>query len=265
MDGECLKCPSISSPDGLLVSGPGGAPREDGAASSSPAGPFAKEAPQTGVLTIRGSVGSSGNPGVLPDVPQVGWAYVAADPGVYGGVAAAEGDLICCVSASPVRWAVLLSDAADGNIVHRTGDEIVGGDKIFNNSVVTVAGHNSTRITLQMPDVVRGTATDVDSYATLAVIDSLGSSYNDTSARLAALEYKAPSATNPDYEVQLVAFSYTAAGEPEIGTAAIAAGRDAAGIPFSVAMPTSDQRSNGNDIVTRGWRITEAEIDALSA
>lgn len=113
MEDKCVSCPSISSPDGLIVPGPGGVPRADSAGSSSSEGPFAKEAPQTGHLIIMGTLGADGNPGSLPDVPKVGWAYVVEDPGTYGGVSATEGDIVYCMSLNPVKWGVLQADSDD--------------------------------------------------------------------------------------------------------------------------------------------------------
>lgn len=313
MDGECLKCPSISSPDGLLVSGPGGAPREDGAVSSSPAGPFAKEAPQTGGLTIRGSVGPSGNPGVLPGVPQVGWAYAAADPGVYGGLAATEGDLIYCVSASPVRWAILQSDsddagrdlvraslsfsasplpslsletetaagvssvqtvdvsalAVDESVVHKTGDEAITGVKVFSNAHQTDLDTDpelrASSILIKSPDLVRGVIPEHRRYVNLQLVDSTGTDIGHT-GRLGSMEYQSPFSNAGIYGVYIRCWKFlpSDAPNPSTGTS-LFVGYDENEISFATAPSTSNLRTNGTDIVTRDWRITEAEIDVLSA
>lgn len=114
MPDKCLDCPAPSADmDGFIVSGPGGAPRSEGSGVSSPEGPFVREAPQTGHVVIMGTLGADGNPGVLPDAPQVGWAYVAEDPGTYGGVQATEGDVVYCMSLNPVKWGVLQADSDD--------------------------------------------------------------------------------------------------------------------------------------------------------
>lgn len=114
MPDKCLDCPAPSADmDGFIVSGPGGVPRADSAGSSASEGPFAKEAPQTGHLVIMGTLGADGNPGSLPDVPKVGWAYVAEDAGTYGGVQATEGDMVYCMSLNPTRWGVLQADSDD--------------------------------------------------------------------------------------------------------------------------------------------------------
>ena len=114
MPDKCLDCPAPSADmDGFIVSGPGGAPRSEGSGVSSPEGPFVREAPQTGHVIIMGTLGADGNPGSLPDAPQVGWAYVAEDAGTYGGVQATEGDMVYCTSLNPVRWGVLQADSDD--------------------------------------------------------------------------------------------------------------------------------------------------------
>ena len=114
MPDKCLDCPAPSADmDGFIVSGPGGVPRSEGSGVSSPEGPFAKEAPQTGHVVIMGTLGVDGNPGSLPDAPQVGWAYIAGDAGEYGGVQATEGDMVYCMSLNPVKWAVLQADSDD--------------------------------------------------------------------------------------------------------------------------------------------------------
>lgn len=114
MPDKCLDCPAPSADmDGFIVSGPGGAPRSEGFGVSSPEGPFVREAPQTGHVVIMGTLGADGNPGSLPDAPQVGWAYVAEDAGTYGGVQATEGDMVYCMSLNPVRWGVLQADSDD--------------------------------------------------------------------------------------------------------------------------------------------------------
>ena len=121
MPDKCLECPAPSADmDGFIVSGPGGAPRSEGSGVSGSEGPFAKEAPQTGHVVIMGTLGADGNPGVLPDVPQVGWAYVAEDAGTYGGVSATEGDIVYCMSLNPARWGVLQADSDDA------GQSLVG-------------------------------------------------------------------------------------------------------------------------------------------
>ena len=114
MPDKCPGCPAPSADmDGFIVSGPGGAPRSEGSGVSSSEGPFVQEAPQTGHVIIMGTLGADGNPGSLPDVPQVGWAYVAEDAGTYGGVQATEGDMVYCTSLNPVRWGVLQADSDD--------------------------------------------------------------------------------------------------------------------------------------------------------
>lgn len=114
MPDKCPGCPAPSADmDGFIVSGPGGAPRSEGSGVSSSEGPFVQEAPQTGHVVIMGTLGADGTPGSLPDVPQVGWAYVAEDAGTYGGVQATEGDMVYCMSLNPVRWGVLQADSDD--------------------------------------------------------------------------------------------------------------------------------------------------------
>lgn len=114
MPDKCLDCPVPSADmDGFIVSGPGGAPRSEGSGVSSPEGPFVREAPRTGHVVIMGTLGADGNPGSLPDAPQVGWAYVAGDAGEYGGVTATEGDMVYCMSLNPTRWGVLQADSDD--------------------------------------------------------------------------------------------------------------------------------------------------------
>lgn len=117
MPDKCLDCPVPSADmDGLIVSGPGGAPRSEGSGVSSPEGPFVREAPRTGHVIIMGTLGADGNPGSLPDAPQVGWAYVAGDAGEYGGVSATEGDVVYCMSLNPVKWGVLQADSDDSGL-----------------------------------------------------------------------------------------------------------------------------------------------------
>lgn len=121
MPDKCPDCPAPSADmDGFIVSGPGGAPRSEGSGVSSPEGPFVREAPQTGHVVIMGTLGADGNPGSLPDAPQVGWAYVAEDAGTYGGVQATEGDMVYCMSLNPVKWGVLQADSDD------SGRDLVG-------------------------------------------------------------------------------------------------------------------------------------------
>ena len=111
----CFHCPTLSRTDGLLVPGPDGSVREDGAVSGS-AGPFVSPAPASGNLELRGSVGEGGAPGALPSAPAVGWAYEAASAGTYGGVSCAEGDVLYCASSSPVRWAALRAGDVSGAV-----------------------------------------------------------------------------------------------------------------------------------------------------
>ena len=109
MSDKCLECPAPSADmDGLIVSGPGGALRSDSARISVSEGPFAKEAPQTGLLQIRGEVSSSSP---LPEFGAVGWAYLVTEAGMYGGLPAAVGDVLWISGVNPLRWNVFQSGA----------------------------------------------------------------------------------------------------------------------------------------------------------
>lgn len=135
MSDKCLDCPVPSADmDGFIVSGPGGAPRSEGSGVSSPEGPFVREAPQTGHFILKGKVSSSSP---LPDVPEPGWAYEAAEAGTYGGVHATPGDLIWCAGVNPVRWRVAQSDF-DGAVRSVSVQQVLSsGTKI---ATVTVDG-----------------------------------------------------------------------------------------------------------------------------
>ena len=109
MSDKCPDCPAPSADmDGFIVSGPGGAPRSEGSGVSSSEGPFAKEAPQTGQLQIRGEVSSSSP---LPETGAVGWAYLVTEAGMYGGLPAAAGDVVWISGVNPLRWDVFQSGA----------------------------------------------------------------------------------------------------------------------------------------------------------
>lgn len=132
MPDKCLECPVPSADtDGFIVFGPGGAPRSEGSGVSSPEGPFVREAPQTGHFILKGKVSASSP---LPDVPEPGWAYEAAEAGTYGGVRATPGDLIWCAGVNPVRWAILQSDSGSAVSVEQI---LSSGTKI---ATVTVGG-----------------------------------------------------------------------------------------------------------------------------
>lgn len=135
MPDKCPDCPAPSADmDGFIVSGPGGAPRSEGSGVSSPEGPFVREAPQTGHFILKGKVSSSSP---LPDVPEPGWAYEAAEAGTYGGVHATPGDLIWCAGVNPVRWRVAQSDF-DGAVRSVSVQQVLSsGTKI---ATVTVDG-----------------------------------------------------------------------------------------------------------------------------
>lgn len=135
MSDKCPDCPAPSADmDGFIVSGPGGAPRSESAGVSSSEGPFAKEAPQTGHFILKGKVSSSSP---LPDVPEPGWAYEAAEAGTYGGVHATPGDLIWCAGVNPVRWRIAQSDF-DGAVRSVSVQQVLSsGTKI---ATVTVDG-----------------------------------------------------------------------------------------------------------------------------
>lgn len=132
---KCPECPVPSADmDGFIVSGPGGAPRSESAGVSGSEGPFAREAPQTGHFILKGKVSSSSP---LPDVPEPGWAYEAAEAGTYGGVHATPGDLIWCAGVNPVRWRIAQSDF-DGAVRSVSVQQVLSsGTKI---ATVTVDG-----------------------------------------------------------------------------------------------------------------------------
>lgn len=135
MSDKCPDCPAPSADmDGFIVSGPGGAPRSESAGVSSSEGPFAREAPQTGHFILKGKVSSSSP---LPEVPEPGWAYEAAEAGTYGGVRVTPGDLIWCAGVNPVQWRIAQSDF-DGAVRSVSVQQVLSsGTKI---ATVTVDG-----------------------------------------------------------------------------------------------------------------------------
>ena len=118
MSDKCPECPVPSADmDGFIVSGPGGAPRSESDGVSAAEGPFVREAPQTGHFILKGKVSPSSP---LPDVPEVGWTYEAAEAGTYGGVQVPAGGLVYCSSLNPVEWKIMTggSDVSVAQVLH---------------------------------------------------------------------------------------------------------------------------------------------------
>lgn len=110
MEDRCLKCPVEPSDDGFLKEAPMRGLRSEAAGVSRSEGPFARPAPETGLLDLRGILA---DPGELPDHPRPGMVFFAGSAGYYGGVYLAKGDAVVCVGTNPSVWAPLAGAALE--------------------------------------------------------------------------------------------------------------------------------------------------------
>ena len=110
MEDRCLKCPVEPSDDGFLKEAPMRGLRSEAAGVSRSEGPFARPAPETGFLDLRGILA---DPGELPDHPRPGMVFFAGSAGDYGGVYLAKGDAVVCVGTNPSIWAPLAGAAPE--------------------------------------------------------------------------------------------------------------------------------------------------------
>lgn len=143
--------------------------------------------------------------------------------------------------------------ANDADVVHKTGDETVQGTKTFSNTYTYDNGSKSSNISIQDPEIVKGTAPETKHYSSLVFTDSEGEVF-DNHGRLAVIEYQAPSESRPNSELTLAAYPFIPASDS--GSAkwtGLTTGFDGNLVPFATAPDTSDDRTNATDIVTRGY------------
>ncbi len=143
--------------------------------------------------------------------------------------------------------------ANDADVVHKTGDETVEGVKTFSNTHTYNNGVKSSNISIQDPEIVKGTAPEAKHYSSLVFTDSEGGVF-DREGRLAVIEYQAPSASRPNSEITLAAYSFVPSSDSESSKwVGLATGFDGNLVPFATAPETSDDRDNSKDIITRGY------------
>lgn len=139
--------------------------------------------------------------------------------------------------------------ANDADVVHKTGNETVSGEKVFSSIQTTTAGNASALLVIKDPNLVKGEMPETNHYLSLGFIDSTGNSYaQDVSSRLAAVQYKSPSERSSSSFVELAALDFNGSG-----SALLQVGYDGNNIRFASAPATSDDRTASTDIVTRGY------------
>lgn len=159
-------------------------------------------------------------------------------------------------------------EGPNSDIAHRSGDETIEGVKTFMN---TSPGHNEgqtvTDLILRNPEVVRGIPMDGGrSYTRIVLADAEGDTESTYAGRLGLLEVQTPMDGDTAGEhLNLGCYRFSADPSDYGKYADLQIGYDVNGIPYASVPAISDERDGSADIVTRGWRITEAEIDALSA
>lgn len=146
--------------------------------------------------------------------------------------------------------------SAASNLVHRTGDETIDGLKTF---VSTENNHNV--LLLRNKSVVRGVVPSSPVLSYIYFLDNENPVDPPYTGRLGGIVYTLKADGSASIDIQCNDFNTVT----DYGRAKLSIGYDENGTAYSSTVQTSDSRSDPADILTRSWRITEAEIDALSA
>ena len=152
-----------------------------------------------------------------------------------------------------------ISAADVSNVVHRTGDETIAGEKTFTgpySRADTISG-----IIIRNLDVVRGTVpSDAIRYWHIVFLDATGTEYRSdgTHGRLGLLSVDiGTSSSNYKTKMQLAVYD-NVAGSTE--NAQILLGIGTNGDKYFTAPSTSSSRTNGTDVLTRDWIPNDTRI-----
>ena len=157
------------------------------------------------------------------------------------------------------------AEAADGNAVHKTGTETVGGQKTFTGPFDRPGSSTAPLMSgmiIRNLEAERGVVPDSNRYWTIACCDANGNEWDESSShsdhgRLGAFEfYQGNGAAGVDQVRGVVAVYKNIANDGS--KADLSIGYDANGIAYASAPPTSADRALGNDIVTRSWLSNSA-------
>ena len=157
-----------------------------------------------------------------------------------------------------------IDDADISNTVHISGNEFIGGIKEFGNSyydstVEGETGWESSSLIIRYLNYVKGSGAPSDrKVANLLFMDSVGTNI-DWDGRLGVLE----SYLNPEGANVLCLGAYkneVINGVATRDSVLMGVGYDSNGVKFAYAPPTSSDRSNSTDIVTRGWLASDTRL-----
>lgn len=151
-----------------------------------------------------------------------------------------------------------IDDVDISNVVHRTGDETIGGLKTFNDSRTSSSTQSSTLVVAN-PSITKNVKTNdgLRHYTQLIFTDSTGSVGN---GRTAELFVHTSSTARAMYYLALSCYYYDFTTSSD-GTSTLYLGYDeATGSEYARLPSTSSDRTEGTDVVTRDWIPKDTRI-----
>ncbi len=149
-----------------------------------------------------------------------------------------------------------LKTKIDNELVHKTGNETVEGVKTFQN---TAEGHTTgetvTDLVIRNPEVDRGSPVEAGrSYTRVILADAEGDTEETYAGRLGLLEVVSPKENDTIGEqLRLGCYRFSDDSTDYGKSSVLSVGYDVDGVPYSSAPVTSGDRTNSNDIITRGY------------
>ena len=147
----------------------------------------------------------------------------------------------------------------DNDIVHKTGNEVIDGLKVFHTNEPDHIGRNKvSRIAIKNDNLIQGTTTPHTIWSQVVFSDGSNNSYESTGSnitnRIGTLETITTS--SDANSMSMIAYKYTTDVEyqaGEAGSAGLTVGFDGNQVKYATAPSTSENRSEACDILTRDW------------
>ena len=142
-------------------------------------------------------------------------------------------------------------ETADGNAVHKTGDETVAGEKTFTGPLSRTS--DSSGILVRNMEAVRGTVPQNALFSGLYFCDASGAEWDSSGAhgRMGCVEVQQAASGGAHRALTVLASYDNVAGSQNV--AILSVGYDDQGRKFAQAPQTDPARGGASDILTRSW------------
>lgn len=154
----------------------------------------------------------------------------------------------------------------DESVLHKTGNETLGGLKTFENTQPTGDGTENTISSLYVrnPEITRGTPLeDGYSFSQVMFLDAGGEAENTHDGRLGMLQFRAPKVNGDLFECISIG-CYRFSDDPDDAAlhTSLRVGYDENGVAYASAPSTQldSVRDEGTDIVTKNWIPKDTRI-----